>query len=322
MQVQEILHAEAVGLLLLNKEFKQYESVWGLSKFDLISVLTTCSYIFCIFAWYYFRVLKHASGAQWVCRLASISQSPCILPLEDERGRHRRTCRSAEEASRQRLNMLGLTYLQIWKTSHRPCCNHGALHQHCGHQGLLELGTSTQHGVSGVSGIGWGILHNVSGWASVWPAAPWQLSQHGYRSPKHFMWLPQGFALLVTVGFLGQQVFCRGMPIFKGGEVHGVVTVINKPSTWELMNLNILECMLSCSLAGFRSLRKGNDGTFTQKDEDVLSAICTRLDFFCIPFRPIQSSDVVRSLVQQGSHISVAVADDKQSFNEVPTTRD
>lgn len=66
----------------------------------------------------------------------------------------------------------------------------------------------------------------------------------------------------LNTGIEVQSILC--MPIFKGGEVHGVVSVINK---------------------------KGNHGTFTQKDEDVLSAIC--------------------------SHISVAVGDDKQSFNEV-----
>lgn len=66
----------------------------------------------------------------------------------------------------------------------------------------------------------------------------------------------------LNTGIAVQSILC--MPIFKGGEVHGVVSVINK---------------------------KSNHGTFTQKDEDVLSAIC--------------------------SHISVAVGDDKQSFNEV-----
>lgn len=66
----------------------------------------------------------------------------------------------------------------------------------------------------------------------------------------------------LNTGISVQSILC--MPVFKGGEVYGVLNVTNK---------------------------KGNNGTFTQKDEDVLSAIC--------------------------SHISVAVADDKQTFNEV-----
>jgi len=66
----------------------------------------------------------------------------------------------------------------------------------------------------------------------------------------------------LDTGIKVQSILC--MPVFKEGKVHGVVTVINK---------------------------MGNSVAFSQKDEDVLSAIC--------------------------SHISVALADEKQSFQEV-----
>lgn len=66
----------------------------------------------------------------------------------------------------------------------------------------------------------------------------------------------------LKTGIKVQSILC--MPIFRGGEVHGVVSVVNK---------------------------KKNHGAFTQKDEDLLSAIC--------------------------SHVSVALIDDKQTFKEV-----
>ncbi|CAE7211082.1 tmem65 [Symbiodinium natans] len=66
----------------------------------------------------------------------------------------------------------------------------------------------------------------------------------------------------LNTGIAVQSILC--MPIFKGGEVHGVVSVVNK---------------------------KSNHGAFTQKDEDLLSAIC--------------------------SHVSVALINDKQTFKEV-----
>ncbi|CAE7512294.1 tmem65 [Symbiodinium necroappetens] len=67
----------------------------------------------------------------------------------------------------------------------------------------------------------------------------------------------------LKTGIKVQSILC--MPIFRGGEVHGVVSVVNK---------------------------KKNHGAFTQKDEDLLSAIC--------------------------SHVSVALIDDKQTFKEAP----
>mmetsp|Transcript_17101 Transcript_17101/g.29686 ORF Transcript_17101/g.29686 Transcript_17101/m.29686 type:complete len:699 (-) Transcript_17101:146-2242(-) len=74
---------------------------------------------------------------------------------------------------------------------------------------------------------------------------------------------PQIHDDFLKTGIAVQSILC--MPIFKGGEVHGVVSVVNK---------------------------KRNNGTFTQKDEDLLSAIC--------------------------SHISVALIDDqKTTFTEV-----
>ncbi|CAJ1373151.1 unnamed protein product [Effrenium voratum] len=76
------------------------------------------------------------------------------------------------------------------------------------------------------------------------------------------MYDPELHDNFLNTGITVQSILC--MPVFRGGEVHGVISVINK---------------------------KDHSGTFTQKDEDVLSAIC--------------------------SHISVAVGDDKQTFKEV-----
>ncbi len=60
-----------------------------------------------------------------------------------------------------------------------------------------------------------------------------------------------------------------GMPIFKGGEVHGVVSVINK------LFPHFVPCEIMWNQKSSHGQpRKGNHGTFTQKDEDVLSAIC------------------------------------------------
>lgn len=77
-----------------------------------------------------------------------------------------------------------------------------------------------------------------------------------------FLYRPALHDNFLGTGIKVQSILC--MPVFRGNKVTGVIAVINKT---------------------------GNGIAFSQKDEDVLSAIC--------------------------SHISVAMADDKQSFKEI-----
>ena len=100
-----------------------------------------------------------------------------------------------------------------------------------------------------------------------------------------------------------------GMPIFKGGEVHGVVSVINK----------LVPPVPMATAADCSDVVMAIPGNRTTAPSPRKMKTC------CLPFvhgsvcrlLPLALAAPLKAGTTGGSHISVAVGDDKQSFNEV-----